>query len=153
MSGYWLGERTMHASGKHVTPRGATFTCFAALGGGSARYRILAEACVYGDVVCATCAMGVDRALPSWTGWRGAAIRFARSESLTITLWAAHSGPADLDPCFFAPCYAHPQKPPEQFFVAAGFQVFAAKFNSFPSFTRPFLRAILALPPHRTPIL
>ena len=103
----------MHAVGKHATPRGATFICFAALGGGGARYRILAEACVYGDVVCATCAMRVDRALPSWTGWRGAAIRFARSVSnSTSTLWAADSGPADLDPVF-ASCYAHPQKPPE----------------------------------------
>ena len=99
MSGYWLGERTMHAVGKHATPRGATFVCFTALGGGSARYRILAEACVYGDVGCTTCAMRVDRALPSWTGWRGAAIGFARNVSnSTSALLAADSGPAYLDP-------------------------------------------------------
>ena len=100
----------MHAVGKHATPRGATFICFAALGGGGARYRILAEACAYGDVFCATCTMRVDRALPSWTGWRGAAIGFARSVSnSTCTPWAADSGPADLDPCLFAFYFAHPQ--------------------------------------------
>ena len=82
----------MHAVGKHATPRGATFICFAALGGGGARYRILAEACVYGDVVCATCTMRIDRALPSWTGWRGAAIRCARFVSnSTSALLAADS--------------------------------------------------------------
>ena len=82
----------MHAVGKHATPRGATFICFAALGGGGARYRILAEACVYGDVFCATCTMRVDLALPSWTGWLCAATRCARFVSnSTSALFAADS--------------------------------------------------------------
>ena len=118
----------MHAVGKHATPRGATFICFAALGGGGARYRILAEACVYGDVVCATCTMRVDRALPSWTGWRGAATRLARSVSnSTSTFWAADSGPADVDPCFFCSLLRTSTKAARTVFVAAGIQVLAAK--------------------------
>ena len=98
----------MHAVGKHATPRGATFVCFTALGGGSARYRILAEACVYGDVVCATRTMRVDRALPSWTGWRGAAIRFARNVSNSTSALLAAVAPPPAERALARRLAAHP---------------------------------------------